>query len=325
MERQDRIKVAEKSTPQTSHGVTISSLLKRYNITSNDTDRMRELISPIVMESISDMIDDFYVWLKKQPEFNKFFGDNQELVNTVRRKQELYWIDLLTSTIDTTFVRKRILLAETHERIGLPIDSYYAALSFFLNWITNKVNNTFLDDKKSEKKTSKQEILKCLATFVKVCQIDQALVVNHYVKTSQQRLDDLISRQADTIHKLATPVSILAEGILLVSIVGILDSKRSQEVLETTLTKIVATTAKVALIDISGVDLVDTAVANYLIKMTQAIQLIGSTCILSGISPAIAQTVVELGIDLKNIKTKAVLKDAVEEAYKIASESKKVG
>ena len=98
-------------------------------------------------------------------------------------------------------------------------------------------------------------------------------------------------------------------------IVGILDSKRAQDLMQNILLEINQTQAKVVILDISGVAVVDTAVANHIIKITKATKLMGCICIVSGVSPAIAQTIVELGINVETITTTASLKDALKLAF----------
>ena len=116
----------------------------------------------------------------------------------------------------------------------------------------------------------------------------------------------------------ATPVNIVWEGILLVPIFGRVDSKKAQDVMEAMLTKIMDTESKTIILDILGVAAMDSAVANHIIKITKATKLMGCECIVSGISPAIAQTLVHLGVDLGQIITRATLKDALSYAFKSA-------
>jgi rsbT co-antagonist protein RsbR len=105
------------------------------------------------------------------------------------------------------------------------------------------------------------------------------------------------------------------QGVLFLPIVGIVDSKRAQEIMNATLTKISQTQSRAFIMDISGVAVVDTAVANYLIKVTKATRLMGCECTISGLSPAIAQTMVELGIDVGKVKTTATMQDALVDAF----------
>jgi rsbT co-antagonist protein RsbR len=110
--------------------------------------------------------------------------------------------------------------------------------------------------------------------------------------------------------ELSTPVVNLWEGILAVPLIGTLDSARTQVVMQNLLEAIVATGSEIAIIDITGVPTVDTLVAQHLLKTVAAARLMGADCIISGIRPQIAQTIIHLGVDLTNVLTKATLADA---------------
>ena len=116
--------------------------------------------------------------------------------------------------------------------------------------------------------------------------------------------------------ELSTPVVKLWDGILALPLVGTLDSARTQIVMESLLERIVATSAEIAIIDVTGVPTVDTLVAQHLIKTVTAARLMGTDCIISGIRPQIAQTVVHLGVDLAGMITKSTLADALAIAFK---------
>jgi rsbT co-antagonist protein RsbR len=122
--------------------------------------------------------------------------------------------------------------------------------------------------------------------------------------------EQTIARQQEDMLELSTPVVKLWEGVLALPLIGTLDSARTQVVMESLLSAIVETNSQVAIIDITGVPTVDTLVAQHLIKTITAARLMGADCYLSGIRPAIAQTIVHLGIDLTDIQTKAKLSDA---------------
>jgi rsbT co-antagonist protein RsbR len=131
------------------------------------------------------------------------------------------------------------------------------------------------------------------------------------VTTYQQTREDIIKRQQQDLLELSTPVIKLFEGVLAVPMIGTLDSARTQVVMETLLERIVETGSRLAIIDITGVPTVDTLVAQHLLKTVSAIRLMGAECIISGIRPQIAQTIVHLGIDLQGIASKASLADAL--------------
>jgi rsbT co-antagonist protein RsbR len=122
--------------------------------------------------------------------------------------------------------------------------------------------------------------------------------------------EELISRQQQELLELSTPVVKLWDGILAQPIIGTLDSARTQVVMENLLQTVVATNSKYAIIDITGVPTVDTLVAQHLLKTITAARLMGAECIISGVRPQIAQTIVHLGINLEDVITKAKLSDA---------------
>jgi rsbT co-antagonist protein RsbR len=127
----------------------------------------------------------------------------------------------------------------------------------------------------------------------------------------QKTREEIIARQQREMLELSTPVVALWENILAVPLIGTLDSERTQVVMENLLQRIVDTGASIAIIDITGVPTVDTLVAQHLLKTVGAARLMGAECIISGIRPQIAQTIVHLGVDLGNVATKATLADAL--------------
>jgi rsbT co-antagonist protein RsbR len=139
-----------------------------------------------------------------------------------------------------------------------------------------------------------------------VDQLAQRTVTSH-----QQSREDVIRRQQQELLELSTPVIKLWDGVLAVPMIGTLDSSRTQIVMETLLEKIVETESSLAIIDITGVPTVDTLVAQHLLKTVSAIRLMGADCIISGIRPQIAQTIVHLGISLDGVSTRATLASAL--------------
>ena len=133
----------------------------------------------------------------------------------------------------------------------------------------------------------------------------------HTIRTFQKSREAVIKRQQEELLELSTPVVKLWDGILALPMIGSLDSQRTQVVMESLLQRIVDTGSEIAIIDITGVPTVDTLVAQHLLKTVTAIRLMGADCIISGIRPQIAQTIVHLGLDLQGVVTKANLADAL--------------
>jgi rsbT co-antagonist protein RsbR len=140
-----------------------------------------------------------------------------------------------------------------------------------------------------------------------------------YAKTREE----LIADQAEQLLELATPVVKLWEGVVAIPLVGTLDSARAQVVMERLLETLVDTSSPYAIIDITGVPAVDTQVAQHILKTVVAARLMGAECIISGIRPQIAQTIVALGIEFGDIATKATLADALRHALRMIEASRK--
>jgi rsbT co-antagonist protein RsbR len=164
---------------------------------------------------------------------------------------------------------------------------------------------------KEEIKDDMQLLYQSTLSFNKLLDSLGVVTFETFIKGREQ----VILRQTDEITEISTPVIQVWEGILALPIIGTLDSARTQVVMENLLQEIVETGSTIAILDISGVPAVDSLVAQHLIKTVAATRLMGAECIISGIRPEIAQTVVHLGIDLSNIVTKASLASALKHAF----------
>jgi rsbT co-antagonist protein RsbR len=157
-----------------------------------------------------------------------------------------------------------------------------------------------------------------VAMFEEIRRADELLdgLGLYTTEVHQKHREQVILRQQQDMLELSTPVVKLWDGVLALPMIGTLDSARTQVVMETLLQRIVETGAEVAILDITGVPTVDTLTAQHLIKTVTAARLMGAECIISGIRPQIAQTIVHLGVDLGDVITKATLADAFAAALK---------
>lgn len=133
--------------------------------------------------------------------------------------------------------------------------------------------------------------------------------------TERVRDEKRLEEQSRTIREISTPAIELWDRVLVLPVLGVIDSMRAQQMTDTMLNKIKETSSKVIILDIQGVAAVDTAVANHLIKITKATRLMGCQCVISGISPAVANTIVQLGIDMGDIKTNSTLREALVDSF----------
>ena len=275
-------------------------LTSLYEISEADLQRIRDF-KPVFMEHMDEMVEEWYVWLKTMPEFDQFFSD-EETLSRVRGMQRTYWEIFMDAVVDDDYVDRRRLVGEAHARIGLPLNTYFAGMSRFL---------TLFEKMMAKADMKPEDRVATTSAVSKLLHVDTAIVVDTY----NHIVEDTLTAQAKSMMEMSTPVTQIWGGILLLPIVGIIDSARASDIMNATLTKIGETQARIFILDISGVGVVDTAVANNLIKITRATRLMGCECTISGVSPAIAQTIVDLGIEVGRIKTTATMKDALADAF----------
>lgn len=280
-------------------GLDPEALRELYQISQDDLNLIRDLAGTVIAR-ISEHVHNFYDWLRTQPEYDEYFSDDQ-VQKRVEGLVTNYWHQFFRAEIDDEYMSSRQRIGTTHARIGLPLSTYFAAMNVFLGLFTEVVDANRSGDGPSD----------TLKALMKQVHMDTAVVVETY----SQHVNETMAMQSRSLMEMSTPVTQIWSGILLLPIVGIVDSKRAQDIMNAALEKIAETQARVFIMDISGVAVVDTAVANHLIKITKATRLMGCSCTISGVSPAIAQTIVELGIEVGTVKTTATMKDALSDAY----------
>jgi rsbT co-antagonist protein RsbR len=282
--------------------LSAAEYIKMYKLGDDDVSAIRKF-GKFITADMAGYMEQFYVWLREQPEFEQFFYDEQ-LLQRVTSMQATYWTILFEAKLDEAYIRDRRAVGEVHARIGLPLPVYFAAMNTMLELFATAV---------TERKMSTDERVGTYRALTKLIQMDTSIVVDTYTVITSET----ISRQSRSMIAMSTPVTAIWENVLLLPIVGVVDSQRAQDIMNAILAKVADTSSKVAILDIAGVAIVDTAVANHLIKITKATKLMGCNCTISGVSPAIAQTIVELGIDVGEVQTTATLKDALANAFRV--------
>ncbi len=143
-------------------------------------------------------------------------------------------------------------------------------------------------------------------------ELNRALAQQEAINRELEAKLETIEMQQAAIRELSTPIIEVWAGVLCLPVVGIVDSQRSAEMTETLLETIVAKQARMAIVDITGIDVMDTKTADHFIKMARAVRLLGAECIVSGINPGIAQTLTHIGVDLTGVRTLRSLRDALQ-------------
>lgn len=282
-------------------GLNASELLALYRLSAADLVRVRNF-GHIVLPRIDESIERFYAWMEGTPEYSRYFADAAKL-DSVQALQREYWTQFFEAQVDDDYIARRRKVGQAHARIGLELQSYFSSMNVALSIFTEDLYDGSLDP---------VEYGVTVKAVTKLLHLDTSLVVESFSAVMNRQLGE----QSRAMMEMSTPVTALWDDILMLPVVGIIDSRRAQDVMSSMLARIAETRSKVIILDISGVAVVDTAVANHLIKITKATALMGCSCTISGLSPAIAQTIVELGIEVGDVKTTATLRDALADAFR---------
>ena len=282
-----------------------------YEVTDADFERVR-FLAPHLSPSVDEIIDKLYEFMRAAlgPEFELHFPDEA----SVHRAQALSrraWLEFLDAKWDDDYVKSRVRIGDVHAQLQVQPRHYLATMNKALQLWSEKIYTLDLD---------KSNLSRSVESFWRVGQMEGALVVDVY----SQRTSEIISQQSRALTDMSTPITAIWDNILMLPVVGIVDSRRAQDIMQRMLEQIAEKRALVFILDISGVAVVDTAVANHFIRMTKAARLMGSFPIVSGLSPSVAQTIVELGIEVGDMKTTGNLQDALRIAFKLAGVEQKV-
>jgi rsbT co-antagonist protein RsbR len=297
-----------------------ATLLNKFDVTDVDLELVREAGAHLLPQ-IDGFVHDWYAWLRGHEEFDAFFGNADELLAHVQRQQVRHWTSFFGGEVDDRYIAARRHVGAVHGRIDLPNVIYLAGMF---------MSDRMLRERLAEVRPRPDRLADMGEAIVKMIFLDTYLVLDQIHQTQRQAAERaaeenaLLEARSEALLEQATPVTPIWEGILLLPLIGVLDSSRTQEIMTKTLSMISESRTKVFMLDISGVRSVDTAVANQLVKITQATRLMGCEAIVSGISPEIAFTMVELGVGIGQIRTTATLRDAFEIALTIVGDAERL-
>lgn len=271
-----------------------------FFVEDEDLERLRTIGEQITDEQ-SACFQKIYDWMDQHTYFKDYY--NEDVQQAIQDNEDIFWEDLVFAAMDDDYIERQSYFGEVFASVGIPFNAYLA----FLNRLHENVRNIFRERELMNLDLSE--------SFNKVAGIAVSTVTDGYNNSANQ----ILQEQTQAIMEMATPVTQLWDGILLLPLVGYVDSNRAKTIMTTILEQISTTQSKVFILDISGVAVVDTAVANYLMKMTQATKLMGCACVIAGISPAVARTIIDLGVDLGGVETKGNLMGALHFALQTMS------
>jgi rsbT co-antagonist protein RsbR len=276
-----------------------------FELTDEDLARLARL-KPFAEKCTEDIVEGFYELLLRHPKTRMFLRD-EAMVRRLKRTQSDYFLGLFAGRCDLAYVEDRLRVGATHERIGLPPTLYLGAYRRYLQLLHDRLFGDLPAD----------EARAAFGSVQRIVYFDQALALDTYIAANL----DTIDRHQAAIRELSTPVIKVYEGVLLLPLVGALDSLRAQQVTESVLLKVVEEQAQCLIMDIAGVPVVDTKVADHLVKTTAAVRMLGAQTILTGISAQVARTMVQLGVDISAMHTLSRLSKGIELALSMVGKS----
>ncbi len=277
-----------------------------FEITDEDLQRLASL-RPIAEKHTEEIVESFYALIRSHPDTRGFFADAATF-ERARAAQRKYFISLFSGRCDLDYVAERVSVGTTHERIGLAPRWYLGAYSRYLQGLHAILLREI---------SVVSEAQAAFRSVLKLVYFDMSLAVDSYFMASIAALQ----RHQQAIRELSTPVIRVHDRILLLPLVGTVDSLRASQIMEAVLARVVEEQARVVILDIAGVAVVDTEVADHLLKTTAAVRLLGSDAIVTGISAQVARTVVQLGVDISTIHTRTRLAEGIELALAMIGKS----
>ncbi len=267
-----------------------------FELGDDDLARLRTLHG-LAEKHTDEFIERFYEHLLRSASTRKFFPDDATIVR-VKRAQRQYFLQLFEGRCDREYVQQRVAVGVAHEHVGLAPTWYLGAYRKYLALLQVRL----FDDLPAA------EAQAAFLSVQKIVFFDMTLALDTYIAAHQETL----ARHQAALRELSTPVIRVHDGVLLLPLVGAIDSARAQQVMDTVLLRVAEEKAKCIIVDIAGVPVVDTKVADSLVKTTASVRLLGAHTILTGISAQVARTIVHLGVDVSTMHTRARLQEGIE-------------
>lgn len=274
-------------------------ILAAYDLNEAMLSELREASVGI---PVADLVAALYLWLENFPEYQQFFA-NPEVLKRVQKLQEKYWARFLDASIDNEYIESRRHVGQVHARIKLGIHIYFAAMNFCVSWLRQAIVS---------KGQPADRTLRVLDTLDRLAQIDSAIAIDA-IATEHGKI---IAQQSRSLMELSTPAIKLWDGIVLLPLIGVIDSLRAGQVKEGLLNAIVNTEAQIAILDVTGVPVIDTYLAQHLIQTVTAARMLGAEVIFTGFTPEAAQTLSRLGMELADMQTAGSLRLGLAKAFR---------
>jgi rsbT co-antagonist protein RsbR len=289
--------------------ITEKTVMANVGITAADLERRKQfvdlgardienlaLVKPVIEGAVDQLVDVFFTHLARLDEAKVLLG-YPELASQARALEREHLLDMVAGTFDLSYVERRIRLGLLCGRVGLSAKVYLGAFRAVLA----KIGELVLRERPADG-------FERFISLQKVAYLDIGIHTDVLI----HERDRMIGRQSEAIRELSTPVLQIRERMLLLPLIGVIDTHRAQMVTENLLRAIRRTRAKVVVLDVTGVATIDSKVANHLVQAVTAARLMGAYAIVTGISADVAQSMVALGVELAPFTTVGDLQSGLE-------------
>jgi rsbT co-antagonist protein RsbR len=277
--------------------------LRFVDFTPEDFGRIDAMKSE-VLDHLDELVAVFFEYLKRFDEARGLMG-NPALLDEAKRLKREHLVAMVQGKYDADYVAQRFRLGLIYNRAQLEVALFMGAFHALMSAIGLRIAARFPADSAAA--------FAHYRSFKKVVFFDLAIIFDGVLASREQT----IRRQQEAIRELSTPTLQLRERLLILPIIGLLDSYRAKQLADNLLQAIRAHRAKVVVMDVTGVATVDSKVANHLIQTAEAARLMGAVMIVTGLSVEVAQSLVTLGVDLSRLNTMGDLQGGIEQAEKI--------
>jgi rsbT co-antagonist protein RsbR len=287
-------------------GLTSQNIERRKRIVGLSAEDLRRIasIKDVVVPNVEELASGFFAYLGGLEESRSLLG-NHELAERARQCKVEHLLAMVRDDYGSEYVEQRVRLGVIYGKAALDVRVFLGAFHHLLK------NVGVLIMKAGER--APMEAFENFMSLKKVAFFDLGIIVDVLVAERER----IIRRQQDAIRELSTPVLQIRDRMLLLPIIGVIDTHRAQLITESLLRSIRANRAKVVVVDVTGVAAIDSKVANHLLQTVSAARLMGATAIVTGLSSEVAQSLVALGVDVGRFNTVGDLQGGVEDAERL--------
>ena len=287
-------------------GLTEADIERRLvlvGFTQHDAQRVRKL-ADVITPYAEELTSTFFNHLESLHEARGLM-QNREALESARRMKLDHIRAMVTGTYGPAYLEERLRLGVLYAKVGLDPRVFLGAFHHLMSTMGARI----MDSRKGQERDAFDQFM----SLKKVAFFDLSLIVDVIVFERER----LIHQQQEAIRELSTPVLQVRERLLILPIIGVIDTQRARQITEALLRAIRAHRAKVVVVDITGVPVVDSKVANHLMQTVLAARLMGTTAIVTGLSAEVAQALVTLGVSLGEVTTAGDLQGGLDEAEKL--------